>query len=119
MSSTLLNTDYGELSGKTTLDILTPGHPLAAGLSGTPAIYSSPQTVKWARTALSGLGVASVAGDATRSTIFGYEPGVAMSGGVVAPARRVGFFLHDDSAPHLTDPGWRLFDAAVTWIGDP
>jgi glucose/arabinose dehydrogenase/PKD repeat protein len=118
MSSTLLNTDYGELSGKTTLDILTPGHPLAAGLSGTPAIYSSPQTVKWARTALSGLGVASVAGDATRSTIFGYEPGVAMSGGVVAPARRVGFFLHDDSAPHLTDPGWRLFDAAVTWIGD-
>jgi hypothetical protein len=32
-----------------------------------------------------------------------------------APARRVGFFVHPDLAPYLTEPGWALLDAAVRW----
>jgi len=33
----------------------------------------------------------------------------------VAPARRVGLFLTDDTAAGTTEAGWALFDAAVAW----
>ncbi len=35
-----------------------------------------------------------------------------------APARRVGFFLHNDTAIVLNKQGWRLFDAAVRWCAE-
>jgi hypothetical protein len=32
-----------------------------------------------------------------------------------APARRVSFFLSNDTAAALNTNGWALFDAAVNW----
>ncbi|HEY0081575.1 MAG TPA: hypothetical protein VGB61_02200, partial [Pyrinomonadaceae bacterium] len=58
--------------------------------------------------------VATVAGDPTRVTIYGYERGAQMVS-ASAPARRVGFFLTRDTANSLTTDGWALFDAAVDW----
>jgi len=115
MTGATLNTDFGELAGRTTLTIAAPGDPLAAGLTGTPVIHSSAQTLKWGRPAAAAVRVATIAGDATRPTIFRYSTGATLSSGAAAPARRVGFFLHDQSATTQTANGWSLFDAAVTW----
>jgi PKD repeat protein len=115
MTGATLNTDFGELPGKTTITIAAPGDPLAAGLTGTPVIHSSAQTLKWGRPAAAAVRVATIAGDATRPTIFRYSAGATLSSGTAAPARRIGFFLHDLSATTLTANGWSLFDAAVTW----
>jgi glucose/arabinose dehydrogenase len=115
LTGTVLNTDFGELAGKTTVTIAAPGDPLAAGLTGTPVIHSSAQTLKWGRPAAAAVRVATIAGDATRPTIFRYSAGATLASGSAAPARRVGFFLHDLSPTTLTANGWSLFDAAVTW----
>jgi hypothetical protein len=112
------NTDLGELSGKTTLAIADPAHPLAAGMSGTRTVHTAAQVIKWGRPAPAAARVATVAGDATRPTVFGYEAGAAMTSGTAA-ARRVGFFLHDNSPTALTADGWKLFDAAALWAGPP
>jgi glucose/arabinose dehydrogenase len=115
LTGPVLNTDFGELSGKTTLTIAAAGDLLAAGLTGTPVIHSSAQTLKWGRPAPAAVRVATIAGDATRPTIFRYATGATLASGTGAPARRVGFFLHDLSATTLTANGWSLFDAAVAW----
>jgi glucose/arabinose dehydrogenase/PKD repeat protein len=110
-----LNTDFGELPGKTTVTIAAAGDPLAAGLTGTAAVYGNGQVVKWGRPPASSVRVATVAGDATRATIFRFHAGAALVGGAPAPARRVGFFLHDPGTTALTGAGWSLVDAAVNW----
>ena len=50
-----------------------------------------------------------------RASIFAYERGATMPG-LVAPGRRVGFFLEDSTASVLTPAGQSLFDAAVSWV---
>ena len=82
MTGGVLNTDHGELSGKSTLAIANAAHPLAAGLSGTRSVHTSGQVVKWGRPAAAAARVATIAGDATRPAIFGYDAGAAMTSGV-------------------------------------
>ena len=51
--------------------------------------------------------------DPTRVVIFGFESGATMSGGFVAPRRRVGY--HVKNAVNLNGTGWAMFDAMVRW----
>jgi hypothetical protein len=53
-------------------------------------------------------------GDATHAAIYRYETGAAMVG-TTAAARRVGFFLWEDTAAALVGNGWPLFDLAAKW----
>ncbi|MBV6416750.1 MAG: hypothetical protein CMLOHMNK_01365 [Steroidobacteraceae bacterium] len=68
--------------------------------------------------------------DYDKAAVFSYEKGSLMAGGAVAPARRVGLFLGDNSwsilsdaqGPAAQDPkefawfsGRRIFDAALRW----
>jgi glucose/arabinose dehydrogenase/PKD repeat protein len=115
MTGAVLNTDFGELTNRTAVDIVAPGDPLAAALSGRQTVHTSGQTLKWGRPAAAAVRVATIAGDSTRPAIFRYATGATMSSGPAAPSRRVGFFMHDASATTLTGNGWTLFDAAVTW----
>jgi hypothetical protein len=48
------------------------------------------------------------------SAIFAFDAGAPMVGGT-APARRVGFFMGDDTAETMNDWGWKLFEAAINW----
>jgi hypothetical protein len=114
MTGVTSGTDFGTLSGRTQVDVVAPGHPLAAGLSGRATLTSSAQTFSWGRPNANAALVARPAGDATRAVIFGYEKGAAMPGRT-APGRRVGFFLENDTASALTAAGASLFDAAVRW----
>lgn len=123
---------HGEDGGHTTLDMnpMYAAHPLAAGLAGSPTVYSSNQSLEYARpTANSGVGAAAKViatyneGAETRAVIFVYEPGDALpgtNGGFpnVAPSLQIGFFPNDEHE-HLTADGWKLVDAAVAYAAGP
>jgi hypothetical protein len=111
------NTDFGFLDGQSSLRVLVPAHPLAAGLSGTPVVASSPQSFTWGRPGAAAVNVAAMSGNSTRSGVFGYTTGSAMFG-LSAPARRVGLFLSHNGASPLTADGAKLFDAAIRWADD-
>ena len=90
----------------------------------------------WGRPSASADTVVTFEGDAGKAALFTYEKGALMHGGFVAPARRVGFPLDNDSFHSLTgvlegSPGdrdrrikdWyvgrKLFDASVRWAVTP
>jgi RHS repeat-associated protein len=93
---------------------VTGGTALSAGLSGTKTVTTSGQTFAWGTPAAGAIKAASIVGQATRSTSFGYDTGVAMASGN-APARRVGLFVHALVPNSLNADGWALFDAGVRW----
>jgi FecR protein len=99
--------------GQTSVHIAS-SHPMAAGLAGVIRVSHAPFAMAWGAPALTAMIVATTADSAGRAVIFGYERGTAMYG-TVAPARRVGFFLADDTATTITEDGWKLFDAAIRW----
>jgi hypothetical protein len=105
--------DSHPIAGQVELTVRNP-HPLAAGLSGPVKVVHAPVTMPWARPGPGAIKVASVAERPHLWLVFGYERGAAAQG-VVAPARRLGFFLFDDTATALTTAGWALFDAAIAW----
>jgi hypothetical protein len=102
-----------QVGGQTSLAIVTPGSPLAAGLSGTVAISTAADTLPQGSPNGNATIVARLPGTTTASD-FGYDTGAAMPG-LTAPARRVGLFLGDNTAATFTANGWALFDAAVVW----
>jgi hypothetical protein len=100
--------------------IREPGHPMAAGLEGAVTVITNGRDLHhvWMTYGTPGPAATWVAtwpGRPNRAVLFGYERGAAMPGLPAAPARRVGFFFYDDGRLHLTESGWALFDAAVTW----
>jgi hypothetical protein len=105
--------NYGTQSSQTQGSVVAPSSPLAGGLSGTVTLTSSSSTFNWgiANTAAR---VITLTSDSSKAIVFGYAAGEAMPG-LVAPARRVGFFLDDTTATVLNSTGWALFDDAVEW----
>ncbi|RYZ07085.1 MAG: hypothetical protein EOO73_13545 [Myxococcales bacterium] len=107
-------TNLGTQTTQTSVTIAAPSHPMAAGLTGTPAVATS-STFSWGKPSASAVKVATLPSDATKTLIFGFESGSALSDGTTAPARRVGLFLEDNTAASLNANGWNLFNQAVTW----
>jgi hypothetical protein len=118
MTGLTSGTDFGTLTARTQVDIVTAAHPLAGGLAGRVTVTASAQTFSWGRPNGNAVVAARPAGDTTRAAIFGYERGAAMPGRT-APGRRVGFFLEDGTAAALSAAGATLFDAAVRWAAGP
>jgi hypothetical protein len=92
--------------------------------------YLLPQNFGWGKPAAAATIVVNTEGDPTHAGVFTYEKGTTMYGGLVAPARRVGFYIQDSTFHYLTavegpaakDPdladwwaGLKLFDASVRW----
>ncbi|MEM7369994.1 MAG: PKD domain-containing protein [Bacteroidota bacterium] len=124
MTGNANGSDFGGIWGnQDDLDIEDPSHPLAGGLTGAVSTMNS-----WYTTSFSfgnPTGSASIIAEdpnQNKAVIFAYEAGVQMDG-LVAPAKRVGFFLYEDSGEKLNANGWILFDAAIAWVttasGDP
>jgi len=112
--TTTATKDYGTANRQTQIQIINATHPLASGLSGTITVYNANNTVSWGKPNANAAKVATVVGDSTKISIFGYATGSTMPG-LTAPAKRVGLFLFDTSANNLNGNGWSLFDAAVNW----
>lgn len=96
-----------------------------------PLLFSGGVTdPSWGKPARGADVAVSFEGDYDKAAVFSYEKGALMKGGAVAPARRVGLFLGDNSwsilsdaqGPAAQDPkefawfsGRRLFDSALRW----
>jgi hypothetical protein len=106
----------GTLGNQTSLNIVLPDHPLAAGLqAGTHVILTTPQTYSWGVPDENAAVIATLADNPARALIYAYEPGSSMIGNFVAPARRIHLFLEDNTFAALNEAGLRLFDAAVAY----
>jgi titin len=114
MTGLTSGTDYGTTASQTTLSIAAPWHPMAAGLTGTPAVSGS-DAYTWGVPGPAAVKVATLATDSTKATIYCYNLGAPMPGLTAAPGRRAGFFLGDTTASTLNASGNSLFDAAARW----
>jgi hypothetical protein len=107
-------THFGTSARQTQISIVSPLHPMAAGLTGMVTVATTKTTFTWAAPHSTAKIVATLASDATKATIFGYKFGDLMTG-IKAPARRIGLYLAATTAASFTANGGALFDAAVRW----
>jgi len=123
--------DYGQVQNETNVNIVLPGHPLAAGLpAGNVAVWhpeppaivdDGPGVITFAgtRTLISGATVvARVPGFAGGAAIFGVDIGVTNFDGVTTNrARWVHLPWNDTDAQErvMVEPSFFLFEAAVAW----
>jgi hypothetical protein len=106
--------NFGTITNQRNVAISTPWHQMAADQTYSPAAASANSTFSWGKPNANATKIAVLAGDPTRTVIFGYDKGESMPG-LAAPARRVGIFFDDTTASSLTAAGWALFDEAVEW----
>jgi hypothetical protein len=97
-----------------TIDIVTPGHPAAAGRSGAFSVTSNSNRMSAANPIRSATIIASTSGDREDAAIFAVERGDLTDAGP-APARRVAWLADEPTIVSLNAAGWALFDAAVRW----
>jgi hypothetical protein len=107
--------DRGTTQRTETRLAIVSDHPLAAGFTGAVTVYQAPWRLTFGVPAAGALRVATVENDPARAVIFVYPAGAAMVGGT-APAKRLGFFIHENTADNLTPDALTLLDAAITWM---
>lgn len=84
-------------------------------MSGVAMVTDRPIGLAWGRPAATAVAVATLIGDDSRVTLFGYLAGARLHDGTIAPARRVASFVRNPNGAVFTGDGLRLLQAAVTW----
>lgn len=102
------------------ITIVNNSHPLAAGLSAGDLTVTSGNntTLNYSYGEPLGSAILIATEDAPNTdnhVIFAYEAGATLNDGSGAAARRVMFFMDNNTADDLNADGWSLFDAAVNW----
>ena len=99
---------------QTDIAIVDAASPLAAGFpAGNVKVYTAMSRIVAGAPAAAAKKVATVVAMPALVAIFSYEANDTMTGGFKAPARRVGFFIHQTAT--LSADGLKLFEAAVNW----
>jgi hypothetical protein len=106
--------DYWGEEGQDRVTIVSPSHPLAAGLSGTVAVFTQRGMMSWGAPAPAAARVATHVGQPGRIAVYGYPAG-AMMYRMPAPAARVGLFASGGATTAYSQDGLALFQAAVRW----
>lgn len=110
------DSDYGEAPRERYLWLVNAPHPVAAGLpAGAVNVYQKQAGMSWGKPGLGASIIATLYGQPEKAAIFTYEKGATMDYEWLAPARRVMFFLGNETFGNLSDAGVKLFDAAVDW----
>ncbi|MFM0152363.1 hypothetical protein PQQ99_30445 [Paraburkholderia sediminicola] len=108
--------DFGEAEKERYLWLVNAPHPIAAGLpAGVTNVYGKQAAMSWGKPGLGATTIATLYGQPEKAAIFAYEKGATMDYESLAPARRVMFFLNNDTFGNLSPAGNSLFDAAVDW----
>jgi hypothetical protein len=116
MSGKRHDVDFGETGKERYLWLVNAPHPIAAGLpAGVVNVYGKQAAMSWGKPGLGASIIATVYGQPDKAAIFAYETGATMDYETLAPARRVMFFMSNDSFTNLSESGHQLFDAAVDW----
>lgn len=110
------DTDFGEAAKERYVWLVNAPHPMAAGQpAGVTNVYTKQAGMSWGRPGLGATTIATLYGQPDKAAIFGYEKGATMDYESLAPARRVMFFLGNETFTNLSPAGRLLFDAAVDW----
>lgn len=116
MTGKRAGTDFGSVEKSRYVWLVNAPHPMAAGLAaGIVDIHGKLATMSWGKPGLGATTIASIYGEPEKAAIFGYEKGATMDSESLAPARRVSFFLDNETFTNLSPAGRQLFDAAVDW----
>jgi hypothetical protein len=124
MTGNLAGQDYGTTGtvggkdGDRFTCIVNAPHPLAAGLSADAIqdLYDDNEFItNWGKPSLGAINIAVIEGYPDKRLVFAYEKGASMADDVVAPARRVAYFLNTEDFGELQPAGLALLDAAVLW----
>jgi hypothetical protein len=108
--------DFGETDKERYLWLVNAPHPLCAGLAaGIANVYRKQAGMSWGKPGLGASIIATIYSQPEKAAIFAYETGATMDYESLAPARRVMFFLGNDTFTNLSADGLRLFDAAIDW----
>lgn len=108
--------DFGEAEKERYVWLVNAPHPLSANLpAGVLNVYGRQAGMSWGKPGLGATTIATLYGQPDKAAIFAYEKGATMDYESLAPARRVMFFLDNDTFTNLSPSGTRLFDAAVDW----
>jgi hypothetical protein len=109
--------DYGTDDGQRFIWLVNAPHPLAAGLAaGIQNVLGDEHCkMNWGKPGLGAVTIATLRGEPEKAAIFAYEKGATMNGEFLAPARRVSFFLWQDTFDQMRPEGLALFKAAVLW----
>lgn len=109
--------DYGTDDNQRFIFVVNAPHPLAAGLKAGPQNVLDDEHYKmnWGRPGPGAVRIATLLGEPDKVAIFAYEKGATMNAEFLAPARRVSFFLWQDTFAGLRPEGLALFRAAVLW----
>lgn len=110
------------------LDIVSPTHPLAAGLTGSVKLYTTPGDpgrepggleVNWGKAGPGAEIIASVTGFPTAATFYVYHKGATLFDGTKAAAMRMQLWFEDDNTTGTlnfsTAEGLKMFDNAVNY----
>ncbi|WP_159884911.1 S-layer homology domain-containing protein [Paenibacillus puerhi] len=98
-----------------TISIKNASHPLAAGVTGTPEVYTEDGIIYYGVPAKEATVIATVAGDEKKATIYAYEKGAKNLKGEPVPARTVFFYMAAGMSTKTTDTAWKLIEATFLW----
>ncbi|EPF79680.1 hypothetical protein GCM10025882_19470 [Acinetobacter gyllenbergii] len=116
MTGKRIDTDFGEVEKERYLWLVNAPHPLSAHLSaGTRNVYKAQAPMSWGKPGLGATIIATIYGQPEKVAIWGYEKGATMDYESLAPAKRLMFFLNNETFTNLSEDGLKLFDAAIQW----
>ena len=117
MTGKRINTDFGEIEKERYIWLVNAPHPLSAHLpAGVVNVYQKQAAMSWGKPGLGATIIATVYGQPEKVAIWGYEKGATMDYESLAPAKRLMFFLSNDTFDNLSKSGLQLFDASVEWM---
>ena len=116
-------TDYGTNDNKNSLyppeayvKVMRPFHGMAGGFdAGLVRMYEQPGLITWSIPAPGATIAATIPNQPRSAAIYGYEKGVAMANGAVAPAKRALFPVDYDRFHHLSADGLALYRGVLLW----
>lgn len=110
-------TDFGETEKERYLWLVNQPNVLSAKLpAGTANVYKKQAAMNWGKPGLGATIIATIYGQPEKVAIWAYEKGSTMDYETLAPARRLMFFIANDTFDNLSDDGLKLFDASVAWM---
>ena len=121
MSGLKNGVDYGTDDNQRFIWLVNAPHPLAAGLSAglQNVLVDEHFKMNWGKPCLGAVTIATLRGEPEKAAIFAYDKGATMNGEFLAPARRVSFFLWQDTFEQMRPEGLALFRASVLWAVSP
>ena len=118
MTGSTYGTDFGKARRQSAITVTEFSHQMTAEMTGNVFITYRRRALSWGLAGKAAIKIATLIDDTRRCPIFAYDKGIQMPG-MVAPDKRVGFFLRRNTAAYLTPEGWALFDTAVDWCLTP